>query len=71
MPANQRQIDEYVAANAAAKILGVTTARLGQLVLVGRIPYLRTDLGRLYRRSELEDIARTRQRKPGRPRQPS
>lgn len=56
------EADSYwVTAPAAARILGVSRSRVGQLVDTGRLPYVRAARGvRLFRREQLEVIANAR-----------
>lgn len=59
----QRQIDQYVAPQEAARLLGVTTIRVTQLAQAGKLPHLTTPLGRLFPRAEIELFARDRKQR--------
>ena len=55
---SQVEMSDWLSPAQAARILGVTTARLRQLAISGRVPYEQTPLGRLYRRSVIAGMAR-------------
>lgn len=54
-------VDERLGISAVAKILGVTTQRVDQLVKAGKLsPCDSTPLGRLFARQDVEALARKR-----------
>jgi hypothetical protein len=54
-------MNEWVSAAQAARILGVTSARVRQLTLRGRLLYVQTPLGRIYSRHDVERLAQMRE----------
>lgn len=60
------ELSYWVTSQRAAEILGVTVARLHQLIAKGFVPYeVQTDGTRLYRREQLEVVANARQARCG------
>lgn len=55
------EMEEWVSPAQAARILGVTTARVRQLALAGRLPFTQTPMGRIFAREEIERLAASRQ----------
>lgn len=54
------QMDEWMSPSEVAQMLGVTTARIRQLSLEGKLPYEQTPLGRIYPRAEIERVRKER-----------
>jgi excisionase family DNA binding protein len=61
----QAQIDRYISTKQAAAILGVTHIRVQQLAQAGRLPHLRTPIGRLYPHDEIVALAAARNAQKG------
>ena len=57
------EMAEWVSPAQAARILGVTTARVRQLALAGRLPFEQTPLGRIFPRDHIERLATDKQTK--------
>jgi hypothetical protein len=55
------EMDAWLSAAQAARILGVTSARIRQMTLAGRLLYVQTPLGRIYNRAEVEALAASRE----------
>jgi hypothetical protein len=53
-------MDEWVSPAEAARIVGVTSARIRQLSLAGRLAFQQTPMGRMYWRREIEALAEER-----------
>jgi len=51
---------EWVRAGEAAEILGVSSSRIRQLSLAGRLRHKQTPMGRIYRRTAIEALAEER-----------
>ena len=51
------EMAEWVSPAEAARMLGVTTSRIRQLSLAGRLRFQQTPMGRTYWRSEIEALA--------------
>ncbi len=63
MVATIERLDGYITPSQASARLGVAEATLRQWASRGRMPTLVTPHGRLYRESEIEQIARQRAEK--------
>ena len=53
----QAQIDNYISPKQTAELLGISDVRVTQLAQAGRLPHLRTAIGRLFPRKEIEQLA--------------
>ena len=58
--------DAYLSCKGAAQYIGKSRSLIHKLRKAGRIPAVRTPIGYLYRRKDLDQYLQTR-RKPGRP----
>ena len=59
-------LDETIGTAAAARLLGVSEGRIRQLANAGVLPVIATPLGRTYRRTDVEQLAKQRaQARPG------
>jgi hypothetical protein len=56
----QTEMAEWVSPAQAARLLDLTTARLRQMALDGRIFYAQTPMGRVFNRAEIERLAAER-----------
>ena len=57
-----QQLDhDTVGPTGAGAILGLSASRVRQLIAEGQLPALRTPLGRLIRREDVENLKRTRE----------
>jgi excisionase family DNA binding protein len=57
--------DQYVGSGSAARRLGVSEARVRQLLSSGQLPSVSTELGRLIPKPDLERLAREREVRRG------
>ena len=56
-------LGEYLSPSEAGRRVGVSSARIIQLARAGKLPCIETTLGRLLRPADVDEYARTRQRR--------
>lgn len=67
MPITEASFHDLLTAKQVQKMLDVCQSRVYQLASEGRLGYIETPLGRLYRREDVERLARWRaERRKGR-----
>jgi DNA-binding transcriptional MerR regulator len=58
----QKELEGYISAGAVAELFGVSRVRVHHLSEKGRLPFLKTPIGRLYPRKEIEALAEQREK---------